>query len=73
MARLGKQIPSSLYGPVARRRLMKSFRPGLSDTHDKQKRKDRRRVVKKNHGIVEKFLLVLFAGCIILCTILLLR
>jgi hypothetical protein len=52
---------------------MKSFRPGLSDTHDKQKRKDRRRVVKKNHGIVEKFLLVLFAGCIILCTILLLR
>jgi len=73
MARLGKQIPSTLYGPVARRRLTKSSRTKSFDTPDKQKRKDRRRVVKKNHGIAEKFLLVLFAGCIILCTILLLR
>jgi len=112
MARLGKQTPSSLYGPVARRRLKKISRTGLSDTPDKRKKGDRRRgkkipsflhgliahhlltnssrtrlsdipdkrintirkrVVKVNHGIVEKILLALFAGCILLATILLLR
>lgn len=112
MARLGKQVPSSLYGPVTRRRLMKVARAGEFDTPDRRKKTDRRRgkkdryflhgliahhlptkssrtrlsdisekritsstrrVVKVNHGIVEIILLVLFAGCLLLATILLLR
>lgn len=43
MARLGKQIPSSVHGPIARRLHTKSSRSGLSDTHDKQEKTDRRR------------------------------
>ena len=43
MARLGKQISSSLHGPLARRLLTNSSRAGLSDTPHKQKKKDRSR------------------------------
>ena len=70
MARLGKQIPSSLHGPLARRLLTNSSRTGLSDTPYKQKKTDRRRVVNMNHGRVEKILLVLFVACVLLYTIL---
>ena len=112
MARLGKQTPSSFYGPVTRRRIMRVSRTGYSDAPDKRKKEDRRRgkrvpsflhgfiahhrptnsslarlfdrpekrintirrrVVKVNQGIVEIILLVLFAGCVLLATILLMR
>ena len=43
MARRGKQILSSLHGPLARRLRTNSSRNGLSDTPYKQKKKDRRR------------------------------
>jgi hypothetical protein len=78
MARLGEQIPSSLHGPIARRLfthpiarrlLSNSSRTDLSDTPDKQEKKYGRHVVKVNHGIAEKILLMLIAALFILCTI----
>lgn len=72
MARRGKQIPSSLHAPIARRLLTKSSHTGLFDTPDKQQETDRRSVVKVNHGIVEKILLVLLTACVLFITILLL-
>ena len=71
MARLGKQISSSYHRPIARRLLANSSRPGSSDTPDKEQKIYRRPVVKVNHGIVEKILLVLIAALVLLCTILL--
>ena len=73
MAQLGKQIPSSLHGCIARRLLTNFSRTGLSDTPDKQIKTGRRRVVNVNYGIVEKILLVLFVACVLLYTILRLR
>lgn len=74
MARRGKQIPSSLHAPTARRLLTESSRPGLSDTPDNQLETYRRSVVKVNHGIAEKILLMLLAACVLIFfTILLLR
>ena len=71
MARLGKQIPSSLHGANARP-APHPIRTRLSST-SKQQETYRRPVVKVNHGIVEKILLVLFAACVLLFTITLLR
>lgn len=70
MARRGKQIPSSLHAPIARRHLSKSSHIGLSDTPDKMQETYRRAVVKETHGIVEKILLVLLAACVLFITIL---
>jgi len=72
MARRRKKIHSSYHVPTERLLLTKSSRTDLSNNHYKQKKTDRRRVVKVNHGIVEKILLVLFAACILALTILLL-
>ena len=69
--RRGKKVPSSFRGPVTRRLFMNSSRTDLSDTPYKQEKADRRPVVKVNHGIVEKILLVLIAALVLLCTILL--
>lgn len=69
--RRGKQISSSLHHPIARRLLSKSSRNGLSDILDKEHKTNRRHVVKVNHGIVEKILLVLCVALLLLCTILL--
>lgn len=68
---VGKQIPSSLLTPLARRLHQRKFsRNGMSDILDKQHKTGRRTVVKMNHGIKEKILLVLIAACILLITIL---
>lgn len=73
MARLGKQIPSSLHGPLARRLHTKSPRNGLSDMFDNLHKTTRKPVVKLNHGIWEKILLVLIVACFLLFVILQLR
>ena len=73
MARRGKQIPSPLHAPLARRLPTQSSRNGLSDILDKQHKTFRRRVVKVNHVIAEKILLVLLAACVLIFTILQLR
>jgi hypothetical protein len=69
--RRGKKIRSSLHSPIARRLLTKSSRTGLSDILDKQHKANRRHVMKMNHGIVEKILLVLCVALVLLGTILL--
>ena len=73
MARLGKRIPPSLQGPIARRLPGNSSRNGLSDIPDNQHKKNGIRIVKMNQGIVEKILLMLFAALVLLFTILQLR
>jgi len=73
MARRGKQIPSSLHAPDARRLLTKSSRTSFSDTPGKQQEMYRRLVVIENHGIVEKVLLILLAACVFFLLILLLQ
>lgn len=74
MARHGEQTPSSLHARIAFRFLTKFSRTGLSDTPDRQQETYRRSVVKVNHGIAEKILLVLLAACVLFFfTILLLR
>jgi hypothetical protein len=71
--RRGKKIPSFLHGLMAHHLPAKSSRTRLSDISEKRIITSTRRVVKVNHGIVEIILLVLFAGCLLLATILLLR
>jgi hypothetical protein len=73
MARLGKQNFSSYHRPIARRLPTNSSRAGTSDTPDKKQKIYGRPVVKVNHGIVEKILLVLLAVCGLLVVILELR
>lgn len=73
MARRGKQTPSSLHAPIARSLLTRSSRTGLSVTPGNQQETDRRFVVKVNHGIAEKILLILLAACVLFIAILELR
>ena len=72
MARRRKKIHSSFHVPTERLLLTKSSRTDLSNTPYKQKKTDRRRVVKVMHGLVEKILLMLLVACILVFTILLL-
>ena len=73
MARRRKKIHSSFHAPTERLLITKSSRTALSNTPYKQKKTDRRRVVKVNHGIVENILLVLFFACLLLAVFMLLR
>jgi hypothetical protein len=72
MARHGKQIPSSLHAPIARRLLTESSRTGLADSPKNQQELYRILVTKKNHVIEEKILLVLLTVCVLVLTALLL-
>jgi len=71
MARRRKKTHSSFHVPTERLLLTKSSRADLSNTPYKQIKTDRRRVVKVNHGMVEKILLMLLVACILALTILL--